>query len=89
MKILGLGLEIQPCRFKLILTLDLAIPASLRLEMYCLGVLGKMPSRAKESKKKVLHVALKMAILGPCFEIQPGKLKYILILDAAATTAHL
>ncbi len=64
MKILGPCFEIQPCRFKLILTLDLAIPASLRLEMYCLGVLGKMPSRGfkiiftpspKESNKEVLH----------------------------------
>ncbi len=37
--------EIQPYRLMLIFTPDPAKPSSLRLEMYSLGLFGKMPSR--------------------------------------------
>ncbi len=77
-------IEIPPRRLKLIFTPHPANPASLRLEMYSLGLFGKMPLRGiiliftpapKESNKKVLQEPLKMTILDPSDEILPRRLK--------------
>ncbi len=66
MTILGPYVEIPSGSLKLIFSLDLVKPTSCRLEIYCLDVLGKMPSRGfkiiftpspKESNKEVLHEA--------------------------------
>ncbi len=68
MTILGRCVKKSPRRLKLIFTPAPAEPASLRLEIYCLGLFRKMASRRfiviftpgqKESNKKVLHELMK------------------------------
>ncbi|KAL9961236.1 hypothetical protein ACROYT_G030143 [Oculina patagonica] len=82
----GPCVKISPRRLKLIFTPDPAKPASLRLEIYSLGLFGKMASRGfiliftpvpNESYGKVLHEQLKMTISGPCDETPSRGLKLI------------
>ncbi len=88
MTILDPCVDIPPLRSKFFCTLVPAKPDSLRLEMYSLGVFGKMPSRGfilKVSNKKVIHEPLKMAFLCPCVQILPYRLKPFFTLDPAKT----
>ncbi len=90
MTILSVCIELPPRRLKLIITPDPVRPASMRVEMYSLGLFGKKPSCGfiliftpgpKESNRKVLHESQKMTILGTCVQIPPRRLKLIFTPD--------
>ncbi len=84
MSILRPFVKIPPRRLKLIFTPGSAKRASLRLEIFSLGLFGNPPSRGfvliftpgpKESNMKVTQEPLEMTTLGPYVEIPLRRLK--------------
>ncbi len=94
---LGPCIEVPPHRLNLNFTPDPAEPASLRHEVYSLGLFGKPPSRGcivffnlgpKQSNKKVPQKRLKMTILDPCSEIPSRRLTIVFTPDPAKSISR-